>query len=649
MKRRHFLKNIFQAAAISPFIINGLPMTAFGKAQAFQKLTQGPYDDRIMVMIQLDGGNDGLNTIVPLNQYTEYSALRTLVGLPETGTRAVIELDNTLPANQQVGLHPDMPEIKDLYDDDLVSIVQGVGYDNHNKSHFRSRDIWWMGSSYDEYKNSGWMGRYLDHLYPNYPVDYPSVDMPDPLGLQIGTTVALGFNRESGIPMALATRNPNSFADLISGVGGPQPTNIPNNNYGDELQHILSSYNNANNYASQLESRYNSGTNNVVYPQWSEADKYPYATGSDWLKYNDLGWQLQTVARLINSGSKTRIYLVRIGGFDSHDKQVEQGDPTIGNHGALMYNLSRAIKAFQDDLTISGKDEKVVTFTFSEFGRRPYDNGSYGTDHGTSAPMMVIGKGVVPGIIGNNSDLTNFDSTGNLLIQHDYRQIFTTILSDWMGADTDAIAATQFTDFMTQKLPIIKPSYNANTPVLPITMTSFKGWYDGRFNQLEWITVSEQNNERFDIMRSRDGKDFSKIGTLDGAGDSEEINTYNFTDKQPFYGDNYYQLQQVDFDGKTTLSSIIHLKNSAQELGVQIYPNPVSTHLRCTIFSPEFYGNIKVRVTSMTGQQIKYLETNFMQGTNNFSLPMDNVPQGAYVLTITDGQRILKTERFLKQ
>ncbi len=458
MKRRNFIKGLAKAGAVAPFMLNGLPMQAFSKKGMFKQMEWGGVnDDRKLVLIQLHGGNDGLNMLIPIPQYAQYFSLRSNIAIPDSGARAYIPLDSTLPAGQQVGLHPDMTSLKELYDDGKVSIIQSVGYENVNKSHFRGRDIWFMGGDYDEYKNSGWMGRYLDNEYPNYPDQYPSIDMPDPLGLEIGTAVSLGFHRANGIPVALANNDPANFNDLISNIGGGTPMNIPANNYGEELQNIIDLYQNANDYAAQLEVRYNAGFNNVVYPTTGLME-YPGPTAQE-VVVNPLGWQLQTVARLINGGCKTRIYLVRLNGFDTHNAQAIQNDTTHGYHAALLYHLSTAVKAFMDDLAISGKDEEVLACTFSEFGRRPYSNASLGTDHGTAAPMIVIGKGVEPGVIGN-VDLNDLDNTGNLNVQTDYREVFGAILCDWMGADADDLDVVEFNDFVTPALPLINSDYS---------------------------------------------------------------------------------------------------------------------------------------------------------------------------------------------
>jgi len=471
MKRRNFIKNIARTSAVAPFILNGVPMKAFGTQAAPHQLN-GEYDHRKLVLIELHGGNDGLNMLIPIPHYSQYQSLRSNIAIPNSGARKYIQLDSTLPFNQRIGLHPDMGALKALYEEGKVRIVQSVGYENVNKSHFRGRDIWMMGGNYNEYKTSGWIGRYLDNIFPDYPDAYPTTEMPDPLGLEIGNVVSLGFHRAEGIPTALANNDPANFNALISGLGSGAPANIPANNYGDELQHIIDLYANANQYAAQLEIRYNAGTNYAVYPG-AGVQEYVGPTDPD-IVVNPLAWQLQTVARLINGGCQTKVYMVRLNGFDTHNAQAIQGDTTHGYHAALMYHLSTAIKAFMDDLAASGKDEEVVGCTFSEFGRRPYSNSNHGTDHGTAAPMLVFGKAVKPGVIGD-VDLNNLDSTGNLMVQTDYRQVLGTLLVDWLGAQNETIEAVEFEDFVHPLLLLINNEYHTTTETEQPEQEDFEG------------------------------------------------------------------------------------------------------------------------------------------------------------------------------
>ena len=187
---------------------------------------------------------------------------------------------------------------------------------------------------------------------------------------------------------------------------------------------------------------------NVIYPE-----TYPLNAPAGRLD-NRLSSQLKLIARLLSGGSKTKIFLARIGGFDTHAGQVESYDPTMGGHAALLHHISSAVFAFQEDLRQLGLDHRVLTLTTSEFGRRAVSNGSFGTDHGNAAPMFLFGRGVKPGIIGTNPDLNSLDNN-NIPMQIDYRQVFTTVLQDWMGATDEAINFTMFGAFLDQKLDLI--------------------------------------------------------------------------------------------------------------------------------------------------------------------------------------------------
>ncbi len=451
MNRRSFLKKI-PIAASAPIILNGLPLNALARGSALYKMAAESDNDRIIVLIQLHGGNDGLNMLVPVDQYSNYYNLRPNIAIPDHGARRFINLDSTLPVKDQMGLHPDMKGVKELYDQGKVAVVQGVGYENMNGSHFRSRDIWFMGGDYNDDYGSGWMGRYLDHLYPGYPDAFPSESMPDPLGLEIGTAVSLAFHRANGIPTAVSVDNPDQFYNLINSVGGLPPESVANTHYGDELQWIMDIEKKSNQYAGRLKEVYEQGRNSpgVTYPE-----KYPFNAPGGAVN-NPLSAQLKMIARLLNGGVKTKIFLARIGGFDTHADQVESYDPTMGKHAALLYHISSAVKAFQDDLKGLGLEHRVLTMTFSEFGRRPASNGSWGTDHGTSAPMLIFGKEVNAGVVGTNPDLNNLERN-NLKSQFDYRQVFGSVLQDWMGASDPDMEKTMLEDFVTPqtKLPLI--------------------------------------------------------------------------------------------------------------------------------------------------------------------------------------------------
>lgn len=450
MDRRDFVRITSLLGTGMLLKLNGIPLHAMEQHGALQYLAKSSLNDRILVLIQLHGGNDGLNTVIPIDQYGLYYNLRPNIAIPASGIRPYIPLDSSLPSNQQIGLHPDMVGVKAMYDNGHAAIIQNVSYENMNGSHFRSRDVWYMGGDYNEYFNSGWMGRYFEHYYPDYPTNYPNATVPDPLALEMGTGVSLAFHREQGIPAGLSIQNPDAFYNLINSVGVDPPVNFANTHAGDEIEYIMQIERQSNNYAQRLKDVYDAGSNSgVVYP-----DLYPYIAPSGSLN-NPLAPQLKIISRLISGGIGTKIFVCRIGGFDTHANQVINSNTTMGGHAALMYHISSAVKAFYDDLIQLGLADRVLTMTFSEFGRRAASNASYGTDHGNAAPMLVFGTCLNPGVYGANPDLSNLQN-GNIPLTYDYRQVFTSVVKDWFQAPDAAIEHVKFEDFMANRVDYIQ-------------------------------------------------------------------------------------------------------------------------------------------------------------------------------------------------
>lgn len=418
-----------------PFTLGGIPMRAMAD-NALTRLARASADnDRVLVILQMHGGNDGLNSLIPVLKYDEYYSKRANIAIPaKNSLRKYIELDRTLPSEMQAGLHPDMQAMKSMYDTGRVAIVQGVSYKNNNGSHFRGRDIWFMGGSADDYYQSGWVGRYLQDEFPNYPEAYPTENMPDPLAIELGSDVSLLFHQEGSIPTSISLSSVPEFADLVENLDGfkdelVDPRGLPpdvlkGSPYHTELEWILSLEDKSKDYAAKLLERYIAGGNPTVnYPT-----AYPFNAPKGSLN-NPLNHQLSMVARLLAGGCKTKVFLVKIGGFDTHADQVEKYDPTMGSHAALMYHISSGMKAFQEDLRARGIEDKVLSLTTSEFGRRVQSNGSYGTDHGTAGPMFIFGKGVQPGVHGDAFKITQGN---NLEMQYDYRTVYASLMLQWM-------------------------------------------------------------------------------------------------------------------------------------------------------------------------------------------------------------------------
>lgn len=441
--RREFLKKLPLAMSI-PFTLSGIPMRVMGQ-NVLTKMAAASTNDRVLVILQMHGGNDGLNCCIPVAKYAEYYSKRANIAIPAANSsRKYIELDSTLPENSRIGLHPDMMGMKALYDQGRMAVVQGVSYKNNNGSHFRGRDITFMGGSYDDYFQSGWVGRYLQGEYSpyRYPEDFlnplvPENEMIDPLAIEIGGDVSLIFHQEGNIPTSftLSGNGPDDlsnlegfFEDQTLDPRGIPPEYLKDSAYYKELKWILDLEDKTEDYTKRLRDVLSRASeSSVVYPA-----TYPF-NAPNGSKRNGLKDQLRLVARLLEGGCKTKVFLVRIGGFDTHADQVEKYDPTMGSHAALMYHVSASMKAFQDDLRARGLEDRVLTITTSEFSRRVNSNGSYGTDHGTAGPMFIFGKGVRPGVIGD-AFLTNASGT-NLSMQYDYRVVYANILRDWMLVD----------------------------------------------------------------------------------------------------------------------------------------------------------------------------------------------------------------------
>ncbi len=430
MNRRNFLRTAAPAASV-PFLLSGMPLSAMAETRLWRALARSESeDDRVLVLIQLNGGNDGLNTLVPLDQYANLSRTRSVLMITE---------NKLLNITDNNAFHPKMRGFQELFETEKLGIIQETGYPDPNFSHFRSTDIWTSASSSRDVVTSGWLGRYFYEDHPDFPTGYPNDDFPDPLALTIGSTVSQTCQGPIA-NMGMAVENPNSFYDLI---GDSQVTDdVPDTPAGVELTYIRQVMRQTNRYLDSVSSAYESGQN--------LSTKYPRQS------HNDLGEQLRIVARLIAGGIRTKVFVVGIGGFDTHANQVENNQPTdVGMHATLLESLSQSVSAFQDDLEKLGVADRVLGMTFSEFGRRVQANGSYGSDHGTSAPMFVFGTKVNPMIHGTNPQIPDQVSVEfNLPMQHDFRSVYASVLRDWFGMDEADVSEVMLGDF--PYIPILK-------------------------------------------------------------------------------------------------------------------------------------------------------------------------------------------------
>ena len=433
MKRRDFLTA--SSAFLLPVMVEGFGVKAFGiNSPLVQSLlqTNALAKDRALVIIYLSGGNDGLNTVIPLDQYSQYNNLRSNIAIPQA---SVLPL-----GNGSTGLHPSMTGLKQMHDNGKMSVVHSVSYPTPSYSHQRATDIWMTATDSAVTDDTGWAGRYLEDRFTNYPVapitdrDNLNATMEDPLAIQIGfltSTTLLGSNQ----PMAIAINNAETYAALVGGGNSNlPPVDLPCNNAceaADLISFIRNQQVLAVGYATEITAAHNAGN-------MTPAPVYP--TG------NSVADQLKIVARLIGGGLKTKVYFISLGGFDTHSGQVQSGGGTnnnLGNHATLLGRLSAGVKAFQDDLQLRGIEDKVVGFTFSEFGRRANSNASTGTDHGVAAPMFVFGSSLKRQTVGRNPNIGGYSNlpndlngtTGNqdLKMQIDFRRIYWDILTDWFG------------------------------------------------------------------------------------------------------------------------------------------------------------------------------------------------------------------------
>ena len=514
MKRREFVKLSSTASALGL-----LPFEVSAALKLANSTINCDVSSRKLVLIELRGGNDGLNTLIPYDNYGYYrSTLRQDVYIPDNNfsNQAV---DTSLLPDQQLMFHPALLDgqynsgFKGLYQSGMLRILQSVGYPSANKSHFASIDLWSTGNdgnSWNNGKDSGWMGRFMEEAYSDLlPSNFP-------LGIQLGSSNTwLGFHaeHEHGIAMNIEGQDSENFYTVLNGLSGQPPSNIPNNShYGAELQYVVDTDASANIYSQSIQNAFNApGSNNLAaYPD------------------TDLANQLKTVARLIRGGIETKVYMVTIGGFDTHNAQNQGSGDINGRHSELLNEVSTAVDAFVKDVNSDSIGDDIIGITFSEFGRKAKQNGNLGTDHGEIAPMFVFGKPVQGGVSGINVDLTEATSNNNWQIktvQHDYRQVFATLMQDFLGAE-NAVVDNAFFDqtnnesFSGKKIQdIIKPSHYVDSTCYALSNNTNKSetfwaaYPNPVYDKLFINPITNNSQVKYDICNTN-GK-LIKSGKLD--------------------------------------------------------------------------------------------------------------------------------------
>lgn len=408
MSRREFLAKgtaLFATLGLGvPFLLsqNGQPLYAEQQGQAADSKT----DSTVLVIIQLSGGNDGINTLIPYGFGGYYDARSTLA----------LQQHEVLDIDGRVGLHPSLRGMYDMYGQGKLAIVQGVGYPKPDRSHFRSMDIWQTAEP-DKYAKDGWLGRYIESSLS---------DVRNPLkALQIGNISNKAFNSDTvnvpviqtldtfrlvdaKTPIAEQNRIAQSFLDMYDPL-----------RQGVQLQVACRRGVEAYESVAAIQSLGTSYRNKVEYPK------------------TQLGKDLQLVSQILAGQSGTRVFYTQLGGFDDHAQEKEQ-------HARLLQDLDMAVTAFYSDLEEQGVADRVVTLAFSEFGRRIKENGSGGTDHGTAAPVFVIGNRVNGGMYGLQPSLTDVDSNGDMKYEVDFRSVYYTLIDRWLQGDAKSTLAKTF-------------------------------------------------------------------------------------------------------------------------------------------------------------------------------------------------------------
>ena len=642
MKRRKFLNNITKLSA-APLLLNGMSLRTFASPSFLPSNCQ-EISDRVMVIIFLKGGNDGLNTIIPIDQYSRYANLRPDIRIHADN---YINLDSTLPIEDQVGLNPAMTSFKAMYDAGQASLIQSVGYPEFNRSHFKSTDLWLTGgdgTSANFNINSGWMGRYLSTAFPGA-FNGPTPAYPDPMGIQLGDSKpSLGFYDHGNeyIGINLSNQNPGSLFGLLNGIGTAAHGSIPVSNYGDNIDYIMGVENTTNAYGGKISDVYNIGANSAtVYPD------------------SNLANQLRTVACLLNGGSKTKLFLVHKSGFDTHANQVQAGSTNLGSHADLLTDVFDSVKAFTEDLTNLGLEQNVLTATFSEFGRRITQNGSLGTDHGNFAPVFLFGSGVAPGVRGTNINIdpTILDIAGNLpasALQHDYRSIWKTLLQDWLGAGDDILNGARFGDFnkivglVTPGLIVPPECYNVAS-ALPVEFSEFTAEYLVNEKQvaLLWKTEIETNHSHFIVQRSTDSQTFEDIELVDSVGESNTTQKYETIDDQPLPGISYYRIKSIDRDDNFEYTEVRSVCNEdAANEHIKLYPNPAKYDVNLVLTTEEIYDGV-IRIFDFRGKKVKERSVHVETGFNKFNLTIEDLPNGNYTVTLVKGRRNIATMKLI--
>src|SRR6266702_3024447 len=409
LSRRAMIKDgmlVVSAGMVMPTIFSRGVASAMSQSLDGSRMAQTA-SDRTLIVVQMAGGNDGLNTVVP---YTDplYMKLRPTLGIPQT---------KVLPLDTRLGFHPNLQPFKKLWDDGHLAIVEGIGYPNQSLSHFQAMDIW-QTLDLSGNGSEGWLGKLVAGLVDQQGHPFKSLD----IGVQ--TAQALQ-SISASVPTLTSVETYRVYPDPADTDGG--------NARLQALMKLYNTYPRSAPYAALLDTTALSAQEGsrqlheaaIAYQPAVTYPAGPFAAG------------LKVLAEAIVQGLGLRVGYVTIGGFDTHANQQ-------ATHDALLQTLAEGLSAFYSDLVHHGKADNVVIMTWSEFGRRVEENGSQGTDHGTAAPMFVLGNPVNKGIFGEPPSLSSLDPNGNLKYTTDFRSVYATVLDRWLGASSRNVLGGSF-------------------------------------------------------------------------------------------------------------------------------------------------------------------------------------------------------------
>jgi uncharacterized protein (DUF1501 family) len=360
--------------------------------------------DTILVVIELTGGNDGVNTVVPFSD-PDYAKIRPTLKLPTNQLKKVTDT---------VGLHPSLDGLAKLYEDRQLCIVQGVGYPNPSQSHFRSMDIWQAGSLADEL-GDGWIGRALAHMNKAPAFHLARDNESAPLALTGAPVRAPSISSLEDFQLKMIAANGKDKKDQRAVIEGAAQAKQARSDLLAFVQRTAASTYSSSQRLQEIGKNYQP---KATYPQTALAN------------------HLKLAAQLIDSDLGARIFYVSIDGFDTHANQ-------LASHANLLSQVSGAMAAFYKDMSERGHKDRILMMTFSEFGRRAYENGSRGTDHGAAAPVFLVGGRVKPGVVGKHPRLTGLKD-GNLEHQFDFRQVYAAVLDSWLGVPSQKVLGQHF-------------------------------------------------------------------------------------------------------------------------------------------------------------------------------------------------------------